>query len=276
MQASSRGFMLRPRTPSPGDSVTFLTVISVSSSLHRSFLFADSAAFLETALARVMAEDANASNVPFIDCILIPDEECGRLDDWVSGLISYSQDPTTTVTQQSSSVEKGTTPLGIWGGGLIGLSTAAHFTRKGVSPIIIDINGNQVSRINKAQFPPNFESWIGFSIEPYIKTGLIRATTDVSQLSLESVKTHFVAVPTERNGEPDLGAIEVVLPQIRELTPDLYIIESTFVHGQTEPLARKQGGHPFNSINFVSRLSCVDGLLSMSPMDLNHLEPKLS
>ncbi|KAJ6785161.1 hypothetical protein PWT90_11165 [Aphanocladium album] len=37
-----------------------------------------------------------------------------------------------------------------------------------------------------------------------------------------------------------------------------------------------QGGHPLNSINFASRLSCVDGLLSIAAVELNHLKPELN
>ncbi|KAG5744149.1 hypothetical protein H9Q69_012675 [Fusarium xylarioides] len=146
-----------------------------------------------------------------------------------------------TSTQQPSAIDQPTTPFGIWGGGLIGLSTAAHLARKGVNTIIIDINDNQVSRINAAQFPPNFESWIGFPAEHYIKCGLIRATTDVSQLLLSSVNTHFIAVPTECNGEPYMEAIETVLSQIKEMFPYLCIIESTLIPGQTDSLGRMYG-----------------------------------
>lgn len=129
--------------------------------------------------------------------------------------------------------------IGIWGGGLIGLSTAAYFARKGIGSIIYDINSAQVSRINGAHFPSNFEDWVGFSIEPYIVAGRIKATMNVSELSSASIKTHFVAVPTEQNGEPFMEAIETVLQQIAKLSPDLCIIESTVVPGQTDSLGRK-------------------------------------
>ncbi|PMD52386.1 uncharacterized protein K444DRAFT_668857 [Hyaloscypha bicolor E] len=145
--------------------------------------------------------------------------------------------------QQIYSAEDSTLPrtIGIWGGGLIGLSTAAHFARKGLRSIIYDINATQVSRINEALFPPNFENWIGFPIEKYIASGHIRATIDTTELSRAYVKAHFVAVPTERNGEPYMDAIETVIQQIAGLSPDLCIIESTAIPGQTEALGLKYG-----------------------------------
>lgn len=145
--------------------------------------------------------------------------------------------------QQLCFAEEYTIPaaIGIWGGGLIGLSTAAHFARRGLRSIIYDISDTQVSRINGAVFPSNFEKWIGFPIREYIASGHVRATMDAAELSRASVKTHFVAVPTERNGEPYMDAIKTVLQQITELSPDLCIIESTTVPGQTETLGRKYG-----------------------------------
>jgi nucleotide sugar dehydrogenase len=131
--------------------------------------------------------------------------------------------------------------IGIWGGGLIGLSTAAHFARKGVKSIVYDINTIQVSRINNKIFPSNFEKWIGFSVAEFVDSGSIRATTDVSDLPRASVKTHFIAVATERNGEPDMSNLQNVLQQIAELSPDLCVIESTVIPGRTEAFNHKYG-----------------------------------
>ena len=128
--------------------------------------------------------------------------------------------------------------IGIWGGGLIGLSTAAHYARKGVKCIIYDIDTAQVSRINNKVFPFNFEGWLGFSVTDFIDSGSIRATADLSELSRGAalVKTHFIAVATERNGEPYMDNLQTVLRQIVELSPDLCVIESTVVPGQIEGL----------------------------------------
>lgn len=131
--------------------------------------------------------------------------------------------------------------IAIWGGGLVGLSTAAYFARNEVSSIIYDISDTQVSCINSAEFESNFEQWIGFNVKDYVVKGYIRATTDQSELSRASIKTHFVAVTTERNGEPDMSVVDTVLRSIKEMSPDLCIIESTVIPGSTEALGRKYG-----------------------------------
>jgi nucleotide sugar dehydrogenase len=129
--------------------------------------------------------------------------------------------------------------IAIWGGGLVGLSTAAYFARKQISSIIYDVSEPQVSRINGAEFESNFEEWLGFDLKDYVTKGLIRATTDQSELSRASIKTHFVAVTTEHNGEPDMTVVDTVLRNIKTMSPDLCIIESTVIPGSTETLGRK-------------------------------------
>ncbi|KIY00791.1 uncharacterized protein Z520_03457 [Fonsecaea multimorphosa CBS 102226] len=129
----------------------------------------------------------------------------------------------------------------IWGGGLIGMSTAVHFARQGLRSIVYDINPTHVSQLNRGIFPANFESWVGFPIKSFISSGQVRATTDPTELSRASVKVHFVAVPTERNGEPYMVAIETVLAQIAHMSPDICIIESTVIPGETEALGKRYG-----------------------------------
>jgi nucleotide sugar dehydrogenase len=129
--------------------------------------------------------------------------------------------------------------IAIWGGGLIGLSTAAHYARKGIKSVIYDISEVQVANINASRFPPNYEEWIGFSAKQYVANSVIRATSDQSDLGRASIKIHFIAVPTESKGEPYMGAVESVLESIASMSPDLIIIESTVVPGSTISLSRK-------------------------------------
>ena len=145
----------------------------------------------------------------------------------------------TTKSTSSSGWHPVPSLIGIWGGGLVGLSTAAYFARQEVSSIIYDISDTQVSNINSAKFESNFEQWIGFNVKEYVMKGYIRATRDHSELSRASVKTHFVAVTTERNGEPDISVVDSVLRNIQGMSPDLCIVESTVIPGSTEALGRK-------------------------------------
>ncbi|RGP77368.1 nucleotide sugar dehydrogenase [Fusarium longipes] len=129
--------------------------------------------------------------------------------------------------------------IGIWGGGLVGLTTAAFFAQKGVKSIIVDIDEDLISRINSACFEPRFESWIGFNVKQHVTNGNIWATNNHSQLCRAAVKTHFVAVTTETCGDPDMSAIYAVLEKIQTMSPELCIIECTVVPGTVELLSRQ-------------------------------------
>jgi UDP-N-acetyl-D-mannosaminuronic acid dehydrogenase len=121
------------------------------------------------------------------------------------------------------------------------LTTAAYFAREGIRTIIYDISKAQVFCINSGQFEKNFEHWIGFDVTKLVRQGYIKATNDKLDVSRASIKTHFVAVTTERDGEPDMSVVDKVLQDIKGMSPDLCIIESTMIPGSTEHFSRKYG-----------------------------------
>jgi nucleotide sugar dehydrogenase len=138
------------------------------------------------------------------------------------------------------SLSDGDAEIGIWGNGFIGFSTMANFANNGFACRGYDIDADLVDTINDGEVPiDTLEYWLGFDTEPLVDEGLMRATTDPTELQDPSVRVHFVAVPTEKEGEPWAGPLEDVVSKIVEIPasssePLVVIIESTLTPGMTE------------------------------------------
>jgi len=93
--------------------------------------------------------------------------------------------------------------IAVWGTGYIGFSTMANFAVNGVSCLGTDIVQSVVDKINAGVIPIlNMEYWLGFPIEPLVRTGMIRTTSDWRDLISEEMAVHMIAVPTEKGDEP--------------------------------------------------------------------------
>src|SRR5437867_7403328 len=130
--------------------------------------------------------------------------------------------------------------VAVWGTGFIGLSTMAYFARRGIKCIGYDLAPQIVEEINNGKITlTGLQQWLGFSIGPLVKNGLMHATTNVSEiLDDPATKVHFIAIPTERNGKPWDGALFDVSKKLSEKKvengPDLVIVESTLAPGQCD------------------------------------------
>src|SRR5436309_6842108 len=130
--------------------------------------------------------------------------------------------------------------VAVWGTGFIGLSTMAYFARRGIKCIGYDLAPQIVEEINNGKITlTGLQQWLGFSIGPLVKNGLMHATTNVSEiLDDPATKVHFIAIPTERNGTPWDGALLDVSKKLSakkvENGPDLVIVESTLAPGQCD------------------------------------------
>ena len=142
--------------------------------------------------------------------------------------------------------------LAIWGIGYIGYSSMANFAREGINCIGYDKSAKVVDDIlsNGKSGIPNIEYWLDFDVAPLTKQGLIKATTDKTQLLNASVAVHLIAVPTERHGLPYNGALQEVLESIfsyynenKNISAPIVIIESTIspniIKGVIMPLAER-------------------------------------
>ena len=131
---------------------------------------------------------------------------------------------------------KGVTPLVIWGGGYVGLSTAMSFATRQVRCHVYDVNSGRVQAIAAGRPDlPLLESWIGIPLAPLVSAGhVVAAHPDHSPVPRHAV--HIVAVPTERNGVPWSGAVRDVLARISTADPQLCIVESTMTPGTCDEL----------------------------------------
>ena len=142
--------------------------------------------------------------------------------------------------------------VGVWGTGYIGFSTMANFAANGVGCLGTDVVQSTVDTINQGRVPiPNLEYWLGFPVEPLVRSGMMRATTNWKELLSEEVAVHMIAIPTEKDDEPwDDALIDVtkkmstIADQSRKEAP-LVIIESTLTPNRTNevviPLLKAKG-----------------------------------
>lgn len=142
--------------------------------------------------------------------------------------------------------------VGVWGTGYIGFSTMANFAANGVGCLGTDVVQSTVDTINQGRVPiPNLEYWLGFPVEPLVRSGMMRATTNWKELLSEEVAVHMIAIPTEKDDEPwDDALIDVtkkistIADQSRKEAP-LVIIESTLTPNRTNevviPLLKEKG-----------------------------------
>jgi nucleotide sugar dehydrogenase len=116
----------------------------------------------------------------------------------------------------------------------------AYYARRGIMCLGYDILPETVRNVNAGKVPfAGLGQWLGFSTEPLVKNGLMRGTTRVVEIiDDESVKVHFVSIPTEKNGKPWDGALQDVSKKLAAKKvkngPDLVIVESTLSAGQCD------------------------------------------
>jgi len=132
----------------------------------------------------------------------------------------------------------GTKKIGVWGIGHIGYSSMSHYAERGVRCIGYDVNQQTVETVNRGESPVfNMDYWLGFTPGPLYTSGVATATADWRDLIKPDVAVHFVCVPTERGGRPDLGPLMETCRRLATYKglgvaePPLMIIESTLTPG---------------------------------------------
>jgi UDP-N-acetyl-D-glucosamine dehydrogenase len=135
--------------------------------------------------------------------------------------------------------------IGVVGLGYVGLPLAVEFAQAGFEVTGIDLNEKKTARINAG------ESYVGDvpsgSLEPLVKDGRLRATTDFS--IIRDLDTVNVCVPTplRKTKDPDMSYIVAACEEIARYFHDgmLIILESTTYPGTTDelilPMLEKSG-----------------------------------
>jgi UDP-N-acetyl-D-mannosaminuronic acid dehydrogenase len=145
-----------------------------------------------------------------------------------------------------------TTGVAVWGAGFIGLSTAASFAAEGVRALCVDVAPGVVEAIRHGRCPVRgLEHWLGFDVGPLVAAGLLGAAASNDHDPRERL-VHFIAVPTERNDLPWLGALWDVVGRVaraweteagattsrRSAERPMVILESTLVPGTAARVAQ--------------------------------------
>jgi len=133
--------------------------------------------------------------------------------------------------------------IGVWGAGYIGYSTMAHYARRGVASLAVDVSQVRVDAVNAADVEViGLQDWLGFDVKSLTEQGLMRATPNHAELTNGETLVHFVAVPTEKDGRPFNDYLEDVFAKLAAIEPGdstlppLIIIESTLTPGTIDKI----------------------------------------
>jgi nucleotide sugar dehydrogenase len=138
---------------------------------------------------------------------------------------------------------KGRAQIGVWGVGHIGYSTMSHYAVRGIRALGVDVDASRVEAINSGRLPVfAMDYWLGFDPQHLYAAGMARCTTDWRELISPGIVTHFIAIPTERDGKPYDDILADVCLKLTELRhvhtelPPLIIVESTLTPNSTDEL----------------------------------------
>jgi UDP-N-acetyl-D-glucosamine dehydrogenase len=126
--------------------------------------------------------------------------------------------------------------LGVIGLGYVGLPLATEFAKAGFRVTGIDINAERVAALQQGisyiQDVPSEE------VGPFVRSGLLRATTDFELLRATDTVDICVPTPLRKTRDPDVSFIVNAVERIRETLhrTQLIVLESTTYPGTTHEL----------------------------------------
>jgi nucleotide sugar dehydrogenase len=146
----------------------------------------------------------------------------------------------TKIFNYKQALKNGEIKIGVWGCGYIGFTTMVNFAKEGVYSIGYDTNQSVIDSIKCGKLHIiNLDYWIGYHIEQLVKD-MIVATSYWKEMLDDSTKIHFIAVPTEKGGEPWFEPLQNVMDRIaskgKSEIPDIIIIESTLTPGMFDKI----------------------------------------
>ncbi|HVY91848.1 MAG TPA: nucleotide sugar dehydrogenase, partial [Bryobacteraceae bacterium] len=135
-------------------------------------------------------------------------------------------------------IKSKTAKVGVVGLGYVGLPLAVEYAAEGYDVVGIDLNPGKTDRINAG------ESYVGdvptSTMEPLVKAGKLKATTDFS--AVKDLDTINICVPTplRKTKDPDMSYIVNACEEIANYFHPgmLVILESTTYPGTTDELVR--------------------------------------
>ena len=115
--------------------------------------------------------------------------------------------------------------------GYIGLTTSIYFTKAGVKVYGMDLDMEKLALIRKGEMPQkDLEKWLDFKPKKYLKKLTVSHLPSILKENYDAI---FVAIPTEKDGEPWFEPLKNVIELINESKnkDSLVIIESTLTPG---------------------------------------------
>lgn len=121
--------------------------------------------------------------------------------------------------------------VAVIGTGYIGISTVLYYLKAGVEVVGIDVSKEKIKSLKRGIMPQkDLLEWLDFDPKPLLKKA--RFYNDFKVLNREMFDSIFVAVPTEKDGEPYFEALDSVVKQLSIANKhSLVIIESTLMPG---------------------------------------------
>jgi UDPglucose 6-dehydrogenase len=132
--------------------------------------------------------------------------------------------------------------ISVIGAGYVGLIQAAGMAKLGFRTVVVDIDEDKVSEINK-KIPPIYEKGLKELLAEIVPTRLT-ATSDLKDAVTNSEVTFIcVGTPSKKQGSMSLYQLEEVTKQIGKLLKvmkyHVFVVKSTVVPGTTEEVVIK-------------------------------------
>ena len=142
------------------------------------------------------------------------------------------------MSQIKEKIQNKTATLGVVGLGYVGLPLAVEKAKAGYKTIGFDVQEEKVNMVNAG------ENYIGDvvneDLEEIVKSGLLSATTDYSQVASADVVAICVPTPLDDHQQPDtsyvISSAESIVPYMHK--DMLIVLESTTYPGTTEELLK--------------------------------------
>ena len=144
--------------------------------------------------------------------------------------------PETTAHILSQKIESRAARVGIVGLGYVGLPLAVEYAKAGFQVTGIDLNAAKTERVNAG------DSYVGdirtADLEPLVRAGKLRATTDFSVIRELDTVNICVPTPLRKTKDPDMSYIVAATEEIARYFHSgmLIILESTTYPGTTDEL----------------------------------------
>lgn len=145
------------------------------------------------------------------------------------------------------SIRKQSVAFGVIGLGYVGLPLLVEIAEAGFQAIGFDVDGDKVAKINNGL--SYIEDVPQKELKQLVKKGVLRATTDFSQLTTVKAISICVPTPLRKTKDPDISFILSAVGSIKKyLTPgQTVILESTTYPGTTDeavlPVLESTGLH---------------------------------